>query len=212
MLIEETIRTWVAGWALSRDTPPPVEKPWGLHIEVPGNASEAGRHVLPRAEESLVRAAAEATRTPRTWLKTTAEPQTIEPWLTDGWAVAWEDTGHIMATDLQAANPVLADGYTASVRRRGAVTFVRVQDSAGEQAAKGQMAAVGEAVVVDRVVTESAHQRRGLGGFVMRTLANHALDDGAVLGVLGATDQGRALYETLGWKKHATLAEAVYRR
>ena len=113
---------------------------------------------------------------------------------------------------LQPANPVLADGYTATVERRGAVTFVRVHDASGAQAAKGQMAAVGEAVVVDRVVTEKEHQRHGLGGFVMRTLADRALADGAVLGVLGATDEGRALYETLGWKKHVTLAEAVYRR
>ncbi len=59
------------------------------------------------------------------------------------------------------------------------------------------MAALGEAVVVDRVVTEETHRRRGLGGFVMRTLADRAVAKGAVLGVLGATDAGRALYETL---------------
>ncbi|MEU4930689.1 GNAT family N-acetyltransferase [Streptomyces yokosukanensis] len=76
---------------------------------------------------------------------------------------------------------------------------------------QGQMASLGEAVVVDRVMTEEAHRRRGLGDFVMRALADHALEAGAVLGVLGATDAGRALYETLGWKKHATLAECVYR-
>jgi predicted GNAT family acetyltransferase len=61
------------------------------------------------------------------------------------------------------------------------------------------------------VVTEEAHRRRGLGGLVMRTLADRALEEGAALGVLGAIDAGRALYETLGWKKHATLAECVYR-
>jgi len=93
----------------------------------------------------------------------------------------------------------------------GAVAHVRVLDAAGGRAAQGQMALLGEAVVVDRVRTQEAHRRRGLGAFVMRTLADHALEQGAVLGVLGATDAGRALYETLGWKKHATMAECVYR-
>ena len=60
-------------------------------------------------------------------------------------------------------------------------------------------------------MTAEAHRRRGLGAFVMRTLADRALEQGAVLGVLGATDAGRALYETLGWKKHTTLAECIYR-
>ncbi|MDC7340105.1 GNAT family N-acetyltransferase [Streptomyces lydicus] len=64
---------------------------------------------------------------------------------------------------------------------------------------------------MDRVRTDEAHRRRGLGDFVMRTLVDSAVADGAVLGVLGATAAGRALYETLGWKKHATLAECVYR-
>lgn len=209
-MIEDTVRTWVAGWALSRQTPAPVEKPWGLFVEVPDNPGEVGRHVLPEAEESLVRAAAGAVSEPRTWLKTPAEPETIEPWMPDGWVVAREETGHLMATDLLATNPVAPEGYTVTVEVSGAVTFLRVLDATGEQAAKGQMATVGDAVVVDRVVTEEAHRRRGLGGFVMRSLADRAVSDGAVLGVLGATDAGRALYETLGWKKHATLAECIY--
>ncbi|GAB3381612.1 GNAT family N-acetyltransferase [Amycolatopsis echigonensis] len=209
-MIEDTVRTWVAGWALSRQTPPPFEKPWGLFVEVPGKPAEAGRHVLPEAEESLVRAAAGAVSEPRTWLKAPAEPETVEPWIPDGWVVARDHTGHLMATDLLATNPVAPDGYTVTVEVSGAVTFLRVLDAAGSPAAKGQMAQVGDAVIVDQVMTEEAHRRRGLGGFVMRSLADRAVENGAVLGVLGATDAGRALYETLGWKKHATLAACIY--
>ncbi|MFI2190015.1 GNAT family N-acetyltransferase [Streptomyces sioyaensis] len=174
-----------------------------------GNADEVGRHVLPEAEELLVRGAAASVSAPRTWMKMPAEPEEIESWLPQGWA--WEESGHLMAVDLMATDPVAPEGYTTTVETIGAVTYARVLDAAGEQAAQGQMASLGEAVVVDRVVTEEAHRRRGLGNFVMRTLADRALETGAVLGVLGATDAGRALYETLGWKKHTTLAECVYR-
>ncbi|MFH8573755.1 GNAT family N-acetyltransferase [Streptomyces sp. NPDC017993] len=205
------VRTWAEGWAVSRLTPPPTEKPWGLYIEVTDDPNEAGRHVLPEADELLVRSAAAAVSVPRTWMKMPAEPEEIEPWLPQGWVVAWKDTGHLMAIDLMATDPVAPEGYTATVGTLSGVTHVRVLDAAGEQAAQGQMAILGEATVMDRVLTGEAHRRRGLGNFVMRTLADHALEEGAALGVLGATDAGRALYETLGWKKHATLAECVYR-
>ncbi|MGW1405351.1 GNAT family N-acetyltransferase [Streptomyces sp. NPDC002403] len=210
-MVADTVRTWVAGWAASRRTPPPAEKPWGFYIAVSDSPVEVGRHVLPETRESLVRGAAASVTTPRTWMKMPAEPETIEPWLPRGWVVAWEETGHLMAVDLMATNPVAPEGYTTTLESGGGVIRVRVLDAAGRQAAKGQMAVLGDEVVVDRVVTEETHRRRGLGGFVMRTLADRALEEGAVLGVLGATDAGRALYETLGWKKHATLAECVYR-
>ncbi|MFI0154585.1 GNAT family N-acetyltransferase [Streptomyces lydicus] len=210
-MVAEMVRTWVAGWAVSRRTPPPVEKPWGHFIEVADNPDEVGRHVLPETEEAWVRSAAASVSVPRTWMKMPAEPAEIEPWLPPGWVVAWEETGHLMAVDLMATHPVAPEGYTATVESVGAVTYVRVRDAAGEPAAEGQLAALGEAVVVDRVRTDEAHRRRGLGDFVMRTLVDSAVADGAVLGVLGATAAGRALYETLGWKKHATLAECVYR-
>ncbi|MGI5472937.1 GNAT family N-acetyltransferase [Streptomyces sp. CA-132043] len=210
-MVADIVRTWVAGWAVSRRTPPPVEKPWGFYISVDDSPSEVGRHVLPRTEEPLVRDAAASVSEPRTWMKMPAEPEEIEPWMPRGWVVAWECTGHLMAVDLVATRPVAPEGYTASVDTVGGVTCVRVLDAAGGQAAQGQLAALGEAVVVDRVLTGKAHRRRGLGAFVMHTLADRAVADGATLGVLGATDAGRALYESLGWKKHATLAECVYR-
>ncbi|MFH8596736.1 GNAT family N-acetyltransferase [Streptomyces rimosus] len=208
-MVADLVRTWVAGWAVSRRTHPPVTKPWGLFIEVTDNPGEVGRHVLPRTEEAWVRSAAASVSAPRTWMKMPAESAAVGSWLPRGWVR--EEDGHLMAVDLMATHPVAPQGYTTAVETAGAVTHVRVLDAAGEQAAKGQMAAVGEAVVVDKVVTEEAHRRRGLGSFVMRTLADNALEQGAVLGVLGATDAGRALYETLGWKKHTTLAEYVYR-
>jgi hypothetical protein len=46
---------------------------------------------------------------------------------------------------------------------------------------------------------------------VLRTLANVSLDAGAQTGILGATTQGRALYETLGWKSHAPLSGFIHR-
>jgi GNAT superfamily N-acetyltransferase len=122
-----------------------------------------------------------------------------------------EESGHLMATDLRVTSPAAPEGYASSAELLDGVLYLRVCDATGELAAKGQMALLGEAVVVDRVVTEPAHRRRGLGSYVMRALADRAVAEGATLGVLGATDEGRALYETLGWKRHSALADCIYR-
>ncbi|QLE75580.1 GNAT family N-acetyltransferase [Streptomyces rectiverticillatus] len=209
-MVSDLVRVWASGWALSRQTPRPVEHPWGVHIEV-GQPEQAGRHVLFEAHEPAVRAAAASVSVPHTWLKVPAEPEDVRPWLPRGWVVDDEENGHLMAVDLSATEPVVPEGYSGSLETSGSVTFVRVHDAAGELAAKGQVALLGHEAVVDRVVTEETHRRRGLGAFVMRTLADHAVAAGASLGVLGATDEGRALYESLGWKAHARLAACAYR-
>ncbi|MGK5627891.1 GNAT family N-acetyltransferase [Streptomyces sp. URMC 123] len=208
--IPDLVRTWAAGWAVSRRTPQPVEKPWGVLLEV-GAPDQVARHVLPHAEESAVRRAALSVTTPLTWLKVPMEPRAIEPWLPPGWVADKEESGHLMAVDLRRTDPVAPAGYTASVETGDGVTHVWMRDAIGDLAARGQMALLGDATVVDRVRTEDAHRRRGLGGFVMRTLADLAVAEGATLGVLGATDEGRALYETLGWTVRAPLAACVYR-
>lgn len=51
-----------------------------------------------------------------------------------------------------------------------------------------------------------------VGGAVMTALTNAAMDLGAATGILGATAQGRALYETLGWHVAGPLSGFVYKR
>ncbi|MBB4926180.1 GNAT family N-acetyltransferase [Kitasatospora kifunensis] len=184
--------------------------PWGLYLDV-GIPAQVGRHVLPEAEESALRAAAAAVTVPNTWITLPMEPQDVAHWLPGGWVADEEESGHLMATDLRATNPMPPEGYTASMEIHDRILYVQVRDAAHTPAAKGQLALLGEAAVIDRVVTEQAHRRRGLGSFVMRTLADHAVAEGATLGILGATDEGRALYETLDWKRYSALADCIYR-
>ncbi|WP_087924877.1 GNAT family N-acetyltransferase [Streptomyces albireticuli] len=209
-MVTELVKVWAAGWALSRHTPRPTEHPWGVYLEV-GKPGHVGRHVLFEAHESAVREAAASVDVADTWIKAAVEPQDIGPWLPRGWVVDEEEAGHLMAVDLTATEPVVPEGYTASLETDDGVTYVRVLDADGGLAARGQLALLGHGAVVDQVVTEEAHRRRGLGAFVMRALADHAVAEGASLGVLGATDEGRALYETLGWKSHSRLAACIYR-
>ncbi len=57
-------------------------------------------------------------------------------------------------------------------------------------------------------MTDPKHQRRGLGSTLMRALSNHALGLGMSGGLLVGSDEGRALYEHLGWTRVADFPGA----
>jgi GNAT superfamily N-acetyltransferase len=101
------------------------------------------------------------------------------------------------------------DGYRLRTWTRAGVTRALVRTTSGAFAARGQIAVTGSTTVVDQVETDSARQRRGLGRLVMRVLTEAASEQGATAGVLGATREGRALYETMGWRVLAPLTGAM---
>lgn len=207
-MVTRLARQWVLGWAVSRGTEPPVEQADGFWIDV-GLPHHVARHVLLDADEAAVRKVARSVTVPNTWLKAFVAPELVASWLPPGWTSG--PPTFLMATQLRASEVRAPDGYALTSETSAGVTFVRVLSADGAVAARGQVAVTGESAVVDQVETDPAHQRRGLGSLVMRTLANDAVARGASTGVLGASVEGRALYEALGWKVHAPLAGFVYR-
>jgi GNAT superfamily N-acetyltransferase len=204
----ELAADWVRGWVVSRGTSAARHTPWGLRVDV-GQPRQAARYVMLEAREPIVRDLVERVRTPGMWIKTFEEPAVVDAWLTPDWTR--DVPGWLMAVDLAAAPASAPEGYVLEAERTGDVVRVRIRAKDGSAAAHGQVGLAGEVAVVDQVATEPAHQRRGLGTVVLRTLANVSLGAGAQTGVLGATEDGRALYETLGWKSHAPLSGFVYR-
>ncbi|MFV2120603.1 GNAT family N-acetyltransferase [Streptomyces sp. Act-28] len=199
---------WVQGWAVSRGAPPPVEEPWGYRIDV-GLGRHVFRHVLPEPDEPTVRKLCETVTQPYAWLKVLAAPEDVARWITPGWAVP-DDPGFMMYTDLRPGPaPTLPAGYTLHTEVHEGVHLVRVLARDGSLAARGQVAPTGRTAVFDQIETYEAHQRRGLGSTVMRLLHDAAAGAGATTGVLSATVQGRALYESLGWRYQGPLTGVV---
>ncbi len=139
-MIPELVRTWAAGWAASRSTPPPAERPWGCHLDV-GRPDQVGRHVLPEAAESAVRAAAASVTVPHAWLKVPMDPDGIGPWLPAGWVVDKGEADRLTAADLAVTNPVPPAEHTASPETRSGAVHAQVRSPEGELAAQGQLAA-----------------------------------------------------------------------
>lgn len=96
------------------------------------------------------------------------------------------------------------DGYTLERSDDGGCRRVQVR-AHGELAARGSVVAVDEYAVYDRIITEEAFRRRGLGSFVMRALTAGVLDDDVTTGLLMASADGRALYEFLDWEHLADV-------
>ncbi len=103
----------------------------------------------------------------------------------------------------------LPRGYSLSTRAEGAALVVIVAGPDGADAASGRLIRSGGHAVFDRIETDAAHRRLGLGRGVMAALTVVALERGVNAGVLVATSAGRWLYEAIGWDKHAAYTTAV---
>jgi GNAT superfamily N-acetyltransferase len=89
----------------------------------------------------------------------------------------------------------------------GPVCHVAILGEDGTLAASGYAAETSEAFVFDRIVTAPAHRRRGLGAGVMAALrAMRSRHD--VPELLVATEEGRCLYQRLGWRVLSPYATA----
>ena len=119
------------------------------------------------------------------------------------------DTGYLMsATFPSRAAPPAPPTYTTRVAAHGEVIVASIVDDTGDVAASGRLAVAGSAGVIDQVETAVGHRRRGLGTVIMNLLSHHAAGLGLHRGVLVATDSGRDLYRTLGWKSCSPIAAA----
>jgi len=84
------------------------------------------------------------------------------------------------------------------------VAFLRIEVD-GVRAARGQVALVGRDAVFDCIETEEPYRGRGLGGQIVAGLTAWAVSQGADTGLLVASDEGRALYRTVGWRDVAPV-------
>lgn len=96
------------------------------------------------------------------------------------------------------------DDFAAETSHADNVGSVTVS-SEGNPIARGRVAVVNGFAVYDRIVTEPAFRRRGLGSYVMRALTSVALEDDADAGLLIASADGQELYRYLGWESLASV-------
>jgi GNAT superfamily N-acetyltransferase len=194
------LETWVTGWARARGAPPPERHRDGFRIEV-GAPDRHTRYIFPATSATCLRLA-EDIHDPGIQLKACAPPATVRALVPHRWKLDVPRT-MMIRRDLDPQPVSLPDGYTLEMAVADGVHSATIRTEDGSVAAHGYVVVVDHAAVHDRIATEEAHRRRGLGRALMAALDKAACGDGARRGLLVATEDGRALYKVLGWSEHA---------
>lgn len=199
------IAAWLAARSIARGLPPPIADCGGYRVDV-NSADEIKRWVYPEVTEELAALARSISR-PAYLVKALATPEQLGAALPVGWQI--HAPGYFMAgPDSAHALPAgPPPSYSLDVRREGAVTEVRVLSDAGELAASGHAAETDDIFIYDRIITAPEHQRRGLGKLVMAMLRSAKVRPAAPERLI-ATAEGRALYESIGWRTLSVFSTA----
>lgn len=199
------LHAWLEARSIARGFPAPILDQGAWRIET-GSATEVRRWIFPRVTPEL-RALGSAIDDPRMIIRAAVTPEELAAALGSRWAVP-ERTYVMHRHEHRAVASALARGYRLETRRDGGVAHAFVLDENGFLAASGHAGRGSQAMAYDRIATDPAHRRKGLGRVIMLALGE-ILGEPGIPEVLVATVAGRALYETLGWRVVAPYAQAM---
>lgn len=200
----DLIAGWVKARSVARSLPVPVADHGGWRVDTRSDI-EWCRYIF-AALDPAITALARSIAQPRVFVKVCAEAPELRRILPERWQVLetnWVMTG----SDLPVVFEVPA-GCTAKVETRSGAIHVSVIAPDTTLAASGYAAETAGVFAYDRIVTRPDHRRRGLGRAVMGLLQSQRTSDTS-RDVLVATDQGRALYTSLGWCMRGSYTTAV---
>jgi GNAT superfamily N-acetyltransferase len=189
------LHAWLTARSVARGLPAPVPDHGGFRVDTNSEA-EVKRWVFPRVSEGL----AELGRTidaPRHLLKLCGSADELTAALPDEWQLL--PPAYVMTATRRWIGRTLPAGYALEVSRNGPVVEAQVISSDGAPAAKGYAAEGRDVFIYDRIATAPEHRRKGLGRAVMSALSA-ARPSSDTPQLLVATEEGRALYTTLGWR------------
>lgn len=201
----QLLASWLAARSIARGLPAPVPDHGGLRVDT-NQPHELRRYVFAGPDARISDLAREINER-RVFLKMCGRQQQLLARVNPRW-VAQPDA--YLMTKEPGRNPVpsLPPGYWMQVATEGRTTIARIYAEDDTLAASGYAVEYEGVFVFDRIATDAHHQRQGLGAALMAALGT-AQQSQAAQRVLVATEQGRALYSTLGWRvlsPYATVA------
>lgn len=197
------VNAWLTARSIARGLPMPVPDHGGFRVDTQSDA-EVRRWVFPKTGPGLERLGRSITQ-PRHLLKLCGRADELLAGLPTGWAI--HAPGYFMQARRAPEERQLHKGYRIETKCIGMVAEVRILSDSGALAASGYAAETPDVFIYDRIVTAPEHRRKGLGQTVMATL-RAAKRRAATIELLVATEEGRALYSTLGWKTISAFSTA----
>ena len=198
------IAGWVAARSCARGVAAPIGDHGGWRVDTRSDL-EWCRYIFARADREISTLARTIER-PQVFIKVCATDADMLALLPNGWVLqarCW-----VMTATVDPIRRQLAAGYRLRVDETDGVIAATILAPDGTFAASGYAAETAGVFAYDRIVTSPDHQRRGLGHAVMGALHGQRRD-AASREILVATDQGRALYTSLGWTVQSAYASAL---
>jgi len=196
MVDMELLNSWLGARSIARGLPAPLPDRGGLRVET-GLPDELRRFVFAGPAEGISELAREI-RDPRVLIKMCGPREQLLSRVTPRWHV---QPGAYLMTKAPGINPVpsLPPGYWLRVTTNAPVTNARIFTEDDTLVASGYAVEHAGVFVFDRISVDVMHRHQGLGAALMAALGT-AQQSQAAQRVLVATEMGRALYATLGWR------------
>lgn len=186
---------WLAARSIARGLPAPVADHGGFRVDTGGEV-EIRRWAFTRPCAGLTELG-HALDAPGYFLKLCGNGADLLAALSPRWRL--QEPGYFMQGPAFPPRPAaLPAGYALQIDRDARGSRVAILAPDGQLAATGTAAEAAGVFVYDRIITEPDHRRMGLGRAVMAALRETRADRAATE-LLVATDEGRALYTSLGW-------------
>ena len=204
---KDIIEKWLRGWSLSRQLPLPTRFKSAFKVEV-GYDKQKIRYVFPNLNEDVIDLA-KAIVTPWTFLKVCAPPDELQNLLPPRWII--QPQGYMMTCfHRMIEKPVHLDvGYKIELEEYDSIYHVKLIGKNGERAGDGRVVLVDDLAIYDRIFIDINHRRKGLATFLMKELEKIALSKRCYKNFLVATEDGKLLYSSLGWKLYCLYTSVV---
>lgn len=203
----DIIEKWLKAWSLSRKLPLPLHYKSGFKVEV-GEERQKIRYVFSELNDDFIELSKQIDE-PWIYLKVCASPDEVKKMITDQWVM--QPPGYMMCCfgpmNIKAAH--LCEGYRIESEKYNSTTVIKIIAENGELASVGRVVMVDDLAVYDRIITEEKHQRKGLATFLMQELEKVAVSRGISNNFLVATEAGRSLYQSMGWKLYSPYTSVV---
>lgn len=205
----ELIFNWLCAWSVSRRLPLPTPYKSGYKVEV-GYPNQKTRYVFPELNQDFFQLANE-TGEPWIYLKFCGTPESIIDKIPSRWEI--QPQGYMMFCfgKMKETKAELDHDYILNIESSEYGYLAQILTVNGEVASESRLILVNDLAVYDRVITNENHKRKGLASILMRELEKIAVSKGVHKNFLVATEQGKFLYEKLGWKVYCLYTSVVIR-
>jgi GNAT superfamily N-acetyltransferase len=203
----DIVEKWLKGWSLSRELPLPVKFKSGFKVDV-GFEKQKTRYVFPELNNDFIQLSKNLDE-PWVFLKVCSLPSQIKLAVSDKWII--QPQGFMMSCfhPMTIANVTLHNDYKLKLTTYNSTFVIEILTQKDELASIGRVVLVDDLAVYDRILTDDKHRRKGLATFLMKELEKIALSKGIFKNFLVSTEEGKTLYQSLGWELYSMYTSIV---